>query len=165
VFGLVLGLAMGLALGFALGFEFGFRVWFPIGLAVGFVTGPAMSLTTGREGWHKTPAQVSAGIRGRLGDLIGEITSALRFGLVAGLAFGLVAGFAAAAAGTSWGQFTILRAWLAVRGRLPLRLMAFLDDAHRRGVLRQAGAAYQFRHARLQDHLAATSPTAHPDHG
>jgi hypothetical protein len=90
VFGLVLGLAMGLALGFALGFEFGFRVWFPIGLAVGFVTGPAMSLTTGREGWHKTPAQVSAGIRGRLGDLIGEITSALRFGLVGGLAIGLM---------------------------------------------------------------------------
>jgi hypothetical protein len=33
--------------------------------------------------------------------------------------------------------------------------MTFLDDAYRRGVLRQGGAAYQFRHARLQDHLAA----------
>jgi hypothetical protein len=33
--------------------------------------------------------------------------------------------------------------------------MAFLDDAYRRGVLRQTGSAYQFRHARLQEHLAS----------
>jgi hypothetical protein len=32
--------------------------------------------------------------------------------------------------------------------------MRFLADTHRRAVLRQAGAAYQFRHARLQDNLA-----------
>jgi hypothetical protein len=38
--------------------------------------------------------------------------------------------------------------------------MTFLGDAHRRGVLRQAGAVYQFRHARLQDHLAHTSARA-----
>jgi hypothetical protein len=41
--------------------------------------------------------------------------------------------------------------------------MAFLDDAYRRGVLRRAGAVYQFRHARLQDRLAATSRAAAPD--
>jgi hypothetical protein len=51
-------------------------------------------------------------------------------------------------------------AWLACcvllssRGRLPLRLMGFLEDAHRRGVLRQAGGVYQFRHALLQERLA-----------
>jgi hypothetical protein len=43
---------------------------------------------------------------------------------------------------------------LAARGRGPLRLMRFLDDAARRGVLRQAGPVYQFRHARLQAYLA-----------
>jgi hypothetical protein len=32
-------------------------------------------------------------------------------------------------------------------------LAGFLDDACRRGVLRQVGAVYQFRHARLQAHL------------
>jgi hypothetical protein len=32
--------------------------------------------------------------------------------------------------------------------------MRFLADAHRRAVLRQVGAVYQFRHARLQDNLA-----------
>ncbi|MER5264018.1 NACHT domain-containing protein [Actinosynnema sp. NPDC002837] len=47
-------------------------------------------------------------------------------------------------------------AWWALRGRLPWRLMRFLDDAHRRGVLRQTGAVYQFRHARLRHHLAAS---------
>jgi hypothetical protein len=33
-------------------------------------------------------------------------------------------------------------------------LNRFLEDAHRRGVLRQAGALYQFRHASLHDRLA-----------
>jgi hypothetical protein len=32
-------------------------------------------------------------------------------------------------------------------------MMDFLDDAHRLGLLRTAGAVYQFRHAELQDHL------------
>ncbi|MGW3820473.1 hypothetical protein [Streptomyces sp. NPDC005046] len=32
--------------------------------------------------------------------------------------------------------------------------MAFLDDAHRLGLLRTVGPVYQFRHAELQDHLA-----------
>jgi hypothetical protein len=43
---------------------------------------------------------------------------------------------------------------LPLHGRLPWALTAFLDDASRRGVLRQVGAVYQFRHARLQAHLA-----------
>jgi hypothetical protein len=45
------------------------------------------------------------------------------------------------------------RIWLPLTRRLPWRLIAFLDDACQQGVLRQAGAVYQFRHARLQDHL------------
>jgi len=32
--------------------------------------------------------------------------------------------------------------------------VTFLADAHQRGVLRQAGAVYQFRHLELQRHLA-----------
>ncbi|GAA1616331.1 NACHT domain-containing protein [Actinoplanes couchii] len=34
------------------------------------------------------------------------------------------------------------------------RLVRFLEDAGHRGVLRQVGLTWQFRHARLQDHLA-----------
>jgi hypothetical protein len=47
--------------------------------------------------------------------------------------------------------------WLAAQHKLPWSLMPFLDDAHQRGVLRQQGAVYQFRHARLQAYLAAAT--------
>ena len=55
---------------------------------------------------------------------------------------------------SSWGWFSFTRVWLGIRGVLPLRLMSFWHDAHRRGILRQAGAVYQFRHSRLQERLA-----------
>lgn len=83
--------------------------------------------------------------------------------VVVGLMVGLVVGLRVGLLNTSWGGFAIARVWLALRRRLPLRVMAFLDDAHRRGVLRQVGAAYQFRHARLQHHLTATNSTTQPD--
>jgi hypothetical protein len=53
-----------------------------------------------------------------------------------------------------WGLWLIARIWLSLAGRLPWSVMTFLADAHRRGVLRQAGGVYQFRHARLQNYLA-----------
>ncbi|CAM5537429.1 hypothetical protein STANM309S_02894 [Streptomyces tanashiensis] len=37
---------------------------------------------------------------------------------------------------------------------LPWRLGRFLRACHRAGILRTSGAAYQFRHLELQDHLA-----------
>jgi hypothetical protein len=43
------------------------------------------------------------------------------------------------------------------RGRLPNDPIAFLDDAHRLGLLRTIGPVYQFRHAEFQDHLALAS--------
>lgn len=43
---------------------------------------------------------------------------------------------------------------LAMCGQLPWRFMRFLGDAHDRGVLRQYGGTYQFRHVLLQDSLA-----------
>jgi len=46
---------------------------------------------------------------------------------------------------------------LAMRWHTPLRLVKFLDDAHKRNVLRTVGPVYQFRHARLQDRLAGAS--------
>ncbi|MET8454401.1 NACHT domain-containing protein [Streptomyces sp. NPDC005209] len=55
---------------------------------------------------------------------------------------------------SAWFWFLITRLWLCSTQRLPWRLMAFLEEAHRRGVLRQAGATYEFRHTQLQEHLA-----------
>ncbi|WP_329321656.1 NACHT domain-containing protein [Streptomyces sp. NBC_01262] len=70
---------------------------------------------------------------------------------------------------SAWGWLLTARLWLCTTGRLPWRLMAFLHQAHHRGVLRQVGALYQFRHARLQEHLATagtddcgTHPTRYP---
>ncbi|WP_420713920.1 hypothetical protein [Streptomyces sp. NRRL WC-3742] len=47
----------------------------------------------------------------------------------------------------------LVRFWLPLTGRLPWDTIAFLDDAYRRGALRQGGAVHQFRHLRLQQHL------------
>jgi len=54
----------------------------------------------------------------------------------------------------AWGRLHVALAILAVRGKLPLRLFRFLDDAHRREVIRHSGPFYQFRHRRLQECLA-----------
>lgn len=53
----------------------------------------------------------------------------------------------------SWLAHRITFRYLAVRGDFPKKLMNFLDDAHRIGLLRAFGPVYQFRHAEFQDHL------------
>ncbi|MCE7000242.1 helix-turn-helix domain-containing protein [Saccharothrix sp. S26] len=76
-------------------------------------------------------------------------------GVVLGLVGGFGGGFGYVISMTAWGQWVVFaRFWLPLTGRLPWAVHAFLDDAYRRGVLRRAGAVHQFRHARLQDHLA-----------
>jgi hypothetical protein len=80
--------------------------------------------------------------------------------LAVGLLFGLTF---YGPARTAWGQWLILvRVWLPLTGRLPWPVHAFLTDAYHRGVLRQTGAVYQFRHARLQEHLTSDQPTGSP---
>nr|BFE49420.1 hypothetical protein GCM10017745_28470 [Saccharothrix mutabilis subsp. capreolus] len=54
----------------------------------------------------------------------------------------------------AWVKFEIARFWFRVSRKTPWRLMEFLEDAHRRGVLRQVGGGYQFRHLRIQEFLA-----------
>lgn len=81
---------------------------------------------------------------------------------VFGLAFGIAVGLLMVAS-AAWPSFVVTRALLAARGQVPYGLIRFLDDAYHRGVLRQAGAVYQFRHVRLQQHLAA--PHHHYRHG
>jgi len=104
------------------------------GIAIGVSTGLAVAISPGPDG---QPNGLHFGLGVGLADIIGV---------------GLAAGFLQA----SWGSFTLARWWLAASGRLPWRLMTFLADAHtNRGVLRQVGAVYQFRHAELQRRLAA----------
>jgi hypothetical protein len=86
----------------------------------------------------------------------------LHFGTY-GIGLGLALWFVVAST-QAWPQYQAAAWGLAVRGRLPWRLMAFLEDAHRLRILRQDGSAYQFKHARLQKYLtqnsAATSSSA-----
>ncbi|MEU6393645.1 NACHT domain-containing protein [Streptomyces sp. NPDC046939] len=79
-------------------------------------------------------------------------------GLAVGLTVGLAAGFFAGLRETAWPQFAVTRVCLTMRNRVPWSLMAFLQDAHEhRGVLRQVGTVYQFRHIGLQRYLAEQS--------
>jgi hypothetical protein len=72
-----------------------------------------------------------------------------------GLVIGLVYGFGVGAISTSPYPVMLASVQLAIERRTPVRLMKFLEEAHNRNVLRTVGPAYQFRHARLQDQLAA----------
>ena len=60
---------------------------------------------------------------------------------------------------TAWGRWLLARTGLPLCRRLPWQIMTFLDDARRRGVLRQIGGVYEFRHARLRDSLARADKT------
>lgn len=57
----------------------------------------------------------------------------------------------------AFGDVQVTRQW-----HTPIHLMGFLDDARERNVLRTVGPAYQFRHARLQDRLAAATKVMVP---
>jgi hypothetical protein len=95
------------------------------------------------------------------GLLVGSVTGLARgsagglsAGVLAGVGLGFGASLAAAFIQGVWGAFAITRCWLALSRRLPWRLMRFLDDAHRLGLLRQVGPAYQFRHEDLKEYFA-----------
>jgi class 3 adenylate cyclase len=115
---------------------------------------------TGMSFGHIGYGRVAAVTYGMAGGVVGLLATAWQVpvggfgpGLAFGLTFGLSAGLMAATP-KAWCRFVMYRVFLASRGRQPWRLMSFLDDAHRRGVLRQAGAVYQFRHIELQQRLA-----------
>ncbi|MFE7776978.1 hypothetical protein ACFU5O_24410 [Streptomyces sp. NPDC057445] len=92
------------------------------------------------------------GFRGFLFSAFDFTTDGFLFLVVA---LGLTVGVAVALNRTAVGFFTLVRVYVTLRQRLPWSLMAFLADAHkRRGVLRQVGAVYQFRHIDLQNRLA-----------
>jgi hypothetical protein len=154
-FGFVGGLATGAGLGILTGLGWGLMAGLEAPVDLRSAAGPTDLLRTNRAtvvveflGW---------GLVLGLAHLLvitlasGEMNPvALPLDLVLGPVIGLVVGTSL----TAWGQWLVFaRIWLPLTGRLPWSLAAFLDDACRRGVLRQVGAVYQFRHARLQAHL------------
>ncbi|WP_330335856.1 hypothetical protein [Streptomyces sp. NBC_00557] len=103
-------------------------------------------------------------VRSLLVAVLNGSGSATLAGAVFGGPLGLRIGLGAATTAGVWTLLTIgawprwlvlARCWLPlVERRLPWRLPLFLQDAHKRGVLRRVGPIYQFRHAQLQEHLA-----------
>jgi NACHT domain len=135
------------------------------------VGGPDLAWWQLREAVSRTALRLAAGLAagiavGLAGGLAGGLAFGLAFGLAGGLtgglAVGLAVGLAAGLAGgltvsmlqTTWPSYMLTRGWLALHHQLPWPLMSFLADAHQRGVLRQAGAVYQFRHLGLEHRLA-----------
>ncbi|MGH3830410.1 MAG: NACHT domain-containing protein [Pseudonocardiaceae bacterium] len=165
-------LLSGLILALPIGIMGGLVVGFPSGLAFGVLGGAQAVLAGGFVGAVAGGA-LGGRVNGRTGRrvfaLTGAVVGILVFSAthtgshaILGSAFGVTFGLVVGSVGLlsrAWGTYTGSRIWLALRGDLPWRLMRFLDDAHHRGVLRQSGAMYQFRHARVQDHLAYPDPT------
>jgi hypothetical protein len=181
VFGLVIGRWVGLAAGLGIGLAAGLGIALVIALVFGLdsvprdaaeAIGPRLVLARDRQ--VMLFLTLGGGlVFGLVFGLGGGLVFGLVFGLgsgrwvglgagvviglAGGLVFGLVMGLAAGLDNTKWTPYFLARGWLAFRRQLPWPLMAFLADAHQRGVLRQAGATYQFRHLELQ-HRLATRP-------
>ncbi|MFK0265874.1 NACHT domain-containing protein [Streptomyces angustmyceticus] len=174
--GLVGALLFPVEVGLGAGLVLGLMAWLEAPVEIGSAVSAADLLSTNRKNvvFHMLVWMLVMGVPAGLGfGLVPGPVGGLMPGPVRGLLAGLVFGIEAAFGGglgyglsfTAWGQWVALaRMWLPLTGRLPWAVIAFLDDAHRRGVLRQAGAVYQFRHARLQDHLAQVSRAHHHSH-
>jgi hypothetical protein len=153
--GLVSGITAGLIVGLAFGLA---RI---IGRPAGPVGSPATSIRRDRL------VALAAGFAGAtLGGLLGILATKLMRQTTVGFVGGATLGLATGVIGTAWGRFQAARAWLALTGHLPWRLIGFLAHAHAIGVLRQNGSVYQFRHVLLQEHLAdQTHKLNHRLHG
>jgi hypothetical protein len=126
---------------------FGLVTGLAFGLAAGLAAGLAIGLTSTLTFGH-VPGHVP-------GLVVG-----LMVGLAAGLTVGLTYGITSS---VTWSTALTWHLQLQRSRRVPaVSLIPFLEDARGRGVLRTVGAAYQFRHATLHDHLAGhttASPT------
>ena len=157
MYGLVAGLTIGVVYALA------------VGLADAFAdpdstTSPSPSTSWRSDRRHSMAIGLVVGLVSGLvvGVLVGVVvglSAGLVSGLVAGLVavpvVGLVAGPAAGLGISHAWPTTLAAAQLTRRWHTPLHLLDFLDDARERNVLRTVGPVYQFRHARLQDRLAA----------
>ncbi|MFI1014960.1 NACHT domain-containing protein [Streptomyces sp. NPDC020965] len=101
---------------------------------------------------------------GTLVDLVDQLTSVdeeaapelwgVAYAAGIGQVLGVILALAVVLHRTASAPWFLARHYHAALGHLPRDLLAFLEDAHLRGVLRQAGAVYQFRHIDLQEQLS-----------
>lgn len=173
--GLTAGLTSGLVIGLTGGLAIGLIGWMGIPNRTHWASRPHPTYTATRT---LTVLQLCLALLttvlvvGLTGWLAARLTggtpvglaAGLTTGLAGGLVGGLASGLAARRAGRlvirsgAWLSYVIATYQLAASGKLPLRLITFLDDAYRLGLLRTVGPAYQFRHAEFQDHLIQSEP-------
>jgi hypothetical protein len=162
---IVVGVAAGVAAGVALGAGVGAGVAVAVGFVdwvtdlesapfdLGSVTNPQIVLA----GDRRTGVALGFAWGSLLGVVAGiaaGIAAGVTTGIVVGAAVGAVFGSVSNFTFSAWPTYLMARIGLVLRRRLPWQFMGFLADAHRRGVLRQVGAVYQFRHVELQHRLA-----------
>jgi hypothetical protein len=87
------------------------------------------------------------------GWLVGFLISILYFSPPLGVVVALVTIFWLGLRTCSAWWYCVAVSFLARRRVTPRRPLQFLEEAYRRGVLRQAGMVYEFRHARLAERL------------
>ncbi|WP_170223248.1 NACHT domain-containing protein [Nonomuraea turkmeniaca] len=123
-------------------------------------TGPAETLRAARNRTLVIGVGLGAALGLACGAVIGVYLSMMGvagsgvLGAALGVGYGIVLAASALLTGP-WFPYALTRSLLAVRGRLPWRLIAFLDDLYDLGVLRRIGPVYQFRHARVQGFLGS----------
>jgi hypothetical protein len=153
------------------------------GVFAGLMLATVFALAAGFLQWAQSPLATDGrhGPRGTLrADLqvvtLRVVTVGIPVGTLTGLALwhaegariGLATAFATgssfacmAALGSPSDIYALVKVRLWLTGRLPFRLMSFLEDMHRLGLVRQVGPVYQFRHADLQDWLANDYASVH----
>ncbi len=98
-------------------------------------------LARGLQSWHGQPLRLAV----RLGEM--KVTLPAIAGGLGSLWFG----------GFDLLKHLSLRALLRLRGKVPARLVNFLEDQCRSGLLRRVGGGYIFAHRYLMEHLARGS--------
>jgi hypothetical protein len=159
IFGAVVGLVGALGGQLVAALAVGFLAWLGVGVAFGLAhtSGTADSPLDPLTVWRRdrqhglgTGAMVTAATVVAFG-----VVDWREVGLAGVLGVALLAGLVHAATfPKTWpAALAFLQLGLARQG--PVRMLKFLEDARARQILRTAGPIYQFRHARLQDRLAA----------
>ncbi|MUN40551.1 NACHT domain-containing protein [Actinomadura litoris] len=110
--------------------------------------GLAYGLTSGGVGWFLVHPVI-----GVVFGVCSALCGGLLYGLPWVLALRSAKGRAGVVASVHLFLYTMLL-WPRGKTPPPWRLMDFLDEAHRRGVLRRVGPVYQFQHVFLQGELA-----------
>jgi NACHT domain len=173
--GLVIGPGLGLACGTALGLLAGLTSGITAGLVAGLAIFPVASVFLFGVLQRHVDPQIDmplevAGLAMSLGaSLLLAADTAVIFalghpvatGVLVGSGYGATLGFGSAVIQSAWPRWLIIRTRLFTSRHAPWDLLKFLEEAHRREVLRQSGAAYQFRHLKLQQRLAARSRQDH----